>query len=193
MATSLAHYERELFDRLGDKMGAVGSPWSRETAAEVARLRDEWESTCRSMEVLRKAGRRLEDTVSKIENRAKGNAIQVMVSTEGKPIHGINQGDGNWTRQVGGLMSDATVQNIMRSLVSITVASDRESIAKEEEKKKEKKKHARGRVGRMAKEGRDSSDSRSGDSTFEDLYGEGHTLECESPTGSIGSLQRDRE
>jgi hypothetical protein len=69
--------------------------------------------------------------------------------------------------------------------VSMTVASGGKDVTKEEE---EECTGASG--GRIAEGGRDNSDSRSGDSAFEDLYGEGRVLECESPTGTLGSRQR---
>lgn len=174
MANRLACHEKALFTRLASMV--KGSGMADGSAGEIARLREEWESTHRQMEILSKAGRKLEETVSVIRNHATGNAIQVMVSVDGKPIHGTNEGTGEWTRQVGGYMSNETVQEIMRGMVQMTVATregEKASVSKKAEVKK---------AARMDGESEESGE----DSKFEDLYGEGFTLECESPTAAGG-------
>jgi hypothetical protein len=181
VAMSLASYEKELFNRLAGKMRGLGS--STGEAMEIARLRDEWESTHRSMEIVSKAGKKLEETVSVIENRAKGdNAIQLMVSADGQAIHGINQGEGEWARQVGGRMSNETVQEIMRSLVSITVATSGKGTGGGEGKAEQQE----------GAEKQEKADTGIEDSKFDDLYGKGQSLERESPTStaSIGKVRR---
>jgi regulator of replication initiation timing len=174
MASKLASHEKNLFNRLAKAM--TGSGTSARDEAEIARLRSEWESTRTQMEILTKAGRKLEETVSVIQNRATGNAIQVMVSADGKPIHGTNEGTGEWTRQVGGYMSNETIQQVMRDMLKMALATSEVEKAKASEKK--------------AIAGKDRDEESSEDSKFEDLYGEGFTLACESPTGSTTTERR---
>jgi hypothetical protein len=174
MATKLASHEKNLFNRLAKAM--TGSGTSARDEAEIARLRSEWESTRTQMEILTKAGRKLEETVSVIQNRATGNAIQLMVSANGKPIHGTNEGTGEWTSQAGGYMSNETIQQVMRDMLKMTLATCEVEKAKASEKK--------------AIAGKDRDEESSEDSKFEDLYGEGFTLACESPTESTTTERR---
>jgi hypothetical protein len=56
--------------------------------------------------------------MSTIENQAEGDAIQFMVSTNGKTICGKNCGSGWRTRQVGGYMSDVSLQQLSQNILS---------------------------------------------------------------------------
>lgn len=122
MVYKLATHEKLLFSRLSDAMmgSAAASP---SNGAEIARLRSEWESTHKQMDILSKAEVKLKETVSVINNRATGNAIQVMVSVDGKPLHGTNEGTGEWTRQVGGYMSNESLQQVMKGMLQMTLAT----------------------------------------------------------------------
>ncbi|KAG4429983.1 hypothetical protein IFR05_014533 [Cadophora sp. M221] len=168
MANKLASHEKSLFNQLVEAM--TGSGTSTRDEVEFARLRREWESTRSQMEILTKAGRKLEETVSVFQNRATGNAIQVMFSADARPMRGTNEGTGEWTRQAGGHMSNETIQQVMRDMVKMTWASCEVEKAKRTEKK--------------ATAGKDGDEESSEDSHYELLYGEGHNLTCESPTGS---------
>lgn len=117
MAAKLAGHEKLLFGRLADKMNSVGT--SAADLTDFARLRDEWESTRQSMDILSAAGKHLEKNTSIIENHATGDAVQIMVSTNGKTLHGTNRGLGWRSRQVGGYLSDQTVRQISRDMSSI--------------------------------------------------------------------------
>lgn len=114
MAAKLASHEKQLFDRLVDKMN--GSSSSQAAAADIARLREEWESARQSMDLISSASSQLEKSVSVIENHATGDAIQFMVSTKGKILHGTNRGLGWRTRQVGGYLDDETVKQISQDM-----------------------------------------------------------------------------
>ena len=68
--------------------------------------------------------------MSTIENYAVGDAVQIMVSTNGKNIHGKNRGIGPRIWQVGGYITDASLQKLSRGIVentTINVSSGRES------------------------------------------------------------------
>ncbi|EHK27036.1 uncharacterized protein TRIVIDRAFT_211341 [Trichoderma virens Gv29-8] len=119
MAAKLREHERLLFSRLTEKMKASSS--TPEEAADIARLRDEWESTFESMNILSKAGSYFEKETSVIENHATGDAHQVMVTTDEKTLHGTNRGLGWRSRQIGGRMNDETVRQISRDMVTVTI------------------------------------------------------------------------
>lgn len=56
--------------------------------------------------------------MSTIENIAEGDAIQIMISTNGKMICGKNCGRGWRTRQIGGYMSDVLLQQLSQDILS---------------------------------------------------------------------------
>ena len=58
------------------------------------------------------------ETMSTIENYAGGDAIQFMVSTNGKIIYGKNRGLGWRTRQVGGYVSDTSLRQLSQDILS---------------------------------------------------------------------------
>lgn len=62
------------------------------------------------------------NNISTIHNEAHGDAIQFIVSTNGIPIKGKNKTSGSITRQVGGHLSDDTLQGLARDLASIFVS-----------------------------------------------------------------------
>ena len=118
-ATKLQNYEKELFGRLIEKMKETSV--SSGDVAELATLREEWESTRESMNFLSVAGDRFEHAASTIKNHATGDAMQIMVSTNGKTLFGTNEGFGWRSRQIGGHMDDETVRQISKDMVSINI------------------------------------------------------------------------
>ena len=109
-AAKLEGHMKDLIDRMVKKSSAVST--SEEDKADLARLRDEWDTTRRCMDICSKANIHLKENISKIENYATGDAVQFMVSTTGKTLHGKNQGLGWRTRQFGGYIDGATLQKI---------------------------------------------------------------------------------
>lgn len=116
-AKRLQGYEGKLFARLLDKLSSVIA--SDQDRADLARLRDEWEATRHSIEICDRASEHLKDNVSTIDNYAVGDAVQFMVSTNGKTIHGTNRGLGWRTRQVGGHIGEEALKEIAQSLTSL--------------------------------------------------------------------------
>ncbi|KAI4285289.1 MAG: hypothetical protein L6R38_000771 [Xanthoria sp. 2 TBL-2021] len=112
-------YEKQLFVQLMDRSKIANI--SEEERADIARLRDELAATRQGMDICSRAHENLKDNVSTIENYATGDAVQFMVSTSEKTIHGKNRGLGWRTRQGGGHISDDSFQQIARSLASITI------------------------------------------------------------------------
>lgn len=115
----LEGHESQLFDRLMDR--SKTAKVSEEERADIARLRAELTATRQGMDICSRAHEHLKENVSTIDNYATGDAVQFMVSTSEKTIHGKNQGLGWRTRQVGGHISDDSLQQIARSLASITI------------------------------------------------------------------------
>ena len=63
-----------------------------------------------------RANRVSERNISVIENYATGDAVQIMVSNNGKTIRGQNRGMCWRTRQVGGYLSDATIVRLLEDI-----------------------------------------------------------------------------
>lgn len=112
-----ARREEELFNTLAERMAATNDP--RETAGSIAQIRDEWMLARKSMVALTTALRYLEQHAGVVENFATGDAVQFMVSTQGKVLHGRNRGLGWRARQVGGYMEDETVRELSRNFNSL--------------------------------------------------------------------------
>jgi hypothetical protein len=109
---------KDLMDRLLTKSKTAKS---EEEFADLARLRDEWETTRQCMDICSRADNHLRENVTTIDNYATGDAVQFMVSTSGKVIHGKNRGLGWRSRQVGGYLSDVSVQQLSRDMTGINL------------------------------------------------------------------------
>ena len=117
-AVKLESHMKDLIDRLVTKSKAATT--SVEELADLARLREEWDTARQCMDICSKADIHLKENISVIDNYATGDAVQFMVSTDGKTIQGRNRGLGWRTRQVGGHLSDVTLQKLSRDFSSIT-------------------------------------------------------------------------
>ncbi|XMA19906.1 hypothetical protein WAI453_012697 [Rhynchosporium graminicola] len=95
-----------------------------EDLADLLRLQEEWETACQSKEICSQAEIHLKRNNSVIDNYATGDAVQFMVSTDGNILHGTNRGLGWRTRQVGGHISDVSVQQLSRDMSSIRRGHD---------------------------------------------------------------------
>lgn len=103
----LERHMEGLIDRLKKKMP------SEEGVAELAMLQDEWESARRGIEICSSADK----NISVIDNFSTGDdSVQFLVSTQGKTIHGKNRGFGLRAKQVGGHLSDDSLQQISRDI-----------------------------------------------------------------------------
>jgi hypothetical protein len=118
-ATKLEKHMQDLLDRMLTKSRAAMT--SEEEYADLARLKDEWETARQCMNICSKANNHLRENITNIENEGTGDTLQFMVSTDGKVIHGKNRGLGWRNRQVGGQLSDASVQQISRDMTSIYI------------------------------------------------------------------------
>jgi hypothetical protein len=176
-SAKLDRHMKELIDRLVTESKAGTS--SKEHLADIARLREEWETTHQCMEICSRAGTYLKETTSIIDNYAMGDAVQIMVSTDGKTLHGSNRGLGWRTRQVGGHLSDATVQQISRDFTTINIQNaggDSPSQPSQPD---------------TTEPVRDGEDKIAPGSTFKERYGPGFKLTSETsaamPTTTAGA------
>jgi hypothetical protein len=117
-AVKLEGYMKDLIDRMVIKSKTAMT--SEEELADLIRLREEWETARQCVNICSKADIHLKENISTIDNYATGDAIQFMISTDGKTIHGKNRGLGWRTRQVGGHLSDASLQQLSRDMSSIS-------------------------------------------------------------------------
>ena len=120
-AAKLENHLKILMERIMTKSKTVTT--TEEDIEDLRRLQEEWETTRQCMHICSKAGTRLDENSSTIENYATGDAIQFMVSTNEKVIHGKNRGLGWRTRQVGGHLSDASLQQPSKDMAKITFGS----------------------------------------------------------------------
>lgn len=116
-AAKLENHMKDLMDRMVAKSKSAMT--SEDDIADLARLREAWETTRQCMHICSTADDHLDKNVSVIENYAIGDAVQFMVSTNGKTLRGKNQGHGWRTRQVGGHLNDETVVQISRDMSGI--------------------------------------------------------------------------
>ncbi|KAF9250404.1 hypothetical protein LCP9604111_3306 [Penicillium roqueforti] len=125
-ANKLEKHMRAIMDRLVAKSRTAIS--SDEDAQDLSRLRDEWETTRQCLEICSRADDHLKENVSIIENHGTGDALQFMVSANGQILHGKNRGLGWRSRQVGGYMSNESIQQLSRDLTAIHSSRPRDEV-----------------------------------------------------------------
>ncbi len=113
-AARLERHMKDIVGRLVVKSKTAMT--SEDEVADLARLQEERETIHQCMDICSKADNHLKESVSTIDNYATGDAIQFMVSTNGRIIHGKNRGLGWRTRQVGGYLSDTAVVSLSRDM-----------------------------------------------------------------------------
>ncbi|PYH49495.1 uncharacterized protein BP01DRAFT_420440 [Aspergillus saccharolyticus JOP 1030-1] len=111
----LEKHMQDVMDRLVAKSRTTVSD---EDAQDLSRLRDEWEAARQCLDICTRADSHFKETVSVIENHGTGDALQFMVSANGKVLHGKNRGLGWRNRQVGGYMSNESIQQLSRDLTA---------------------------------------------------------------------------
>jgi hypothetical protein len=130
-AAKLEMFMKDRIDRMVAKSRSAMT--SEEEIEDLVRLREEWETTLKSRDICAIADMHLQQSVSTIDNYATGDAIQFLVSTDGNVFHGKNRGYGVRTRQVGGHLSDASVQRLSRDMAYTGIANteDADSLSRE--------------------------------------------------------------
>lgn len=117
--------EAHMHELLGRLINKASTATSKDDLADVERLRDEWRTARQCIDVCAKASVHLKERKSTIDNYATGDAFQVMVSTDGTIIEGRNRGLGRISHQVGGHLSDASLQRISADMFSISLGNER--------------------------------------------------------------------
>ncbi|KAL4781665.1 hypothetical protein BJX76DRAFT_10180 [Aspergillus varians] len=117
-SAKLEKHMQSLIDRLLSK-SASGST-SEEDLTDLARLRDEWETTRQCLEICSRADNHYKESITTVDNYATGDAVQFMVSTDGQVIHGRNRGLGWRSRQVGGHLNDTSLQQLSKDFTTIS-------------------------------------------------------------------------
>jgi hypothetical protein len=117
VATSakLEGHMRNLMDRMIKK--SQSSMTSSDDLVDLSRLRDEWETTRQCIDICSKADTQLK--VTTVDNYATGDSVQFMVSSNGQVFHGKNRGLGWRNRQVGGHLSDESIQQLSRDMTNV--------------------------------------------------------------------------
>jgi hypothetical protein len=122
----LEKHMQEVMERLLAKSKKAVS--SEEESRDLERLRDEWETARQCLNICSKADDHWKEKVSVIENHGSGDALQFMVSANGKVLHGKNRATGWRTRQVGGYMSDESIQQLSRDIVTFNLSHLRPEV-----------------------------------------------------------------
>jgi hypothetical protein len=133
----LERHMHDLMDRLVSKSSSVTA--SQEDREDLARLREEWDTTRQCRDICAKADVHLKQNISVIDNYGTGDVVQFMVSTNDQILHGTNRGHGWRTRQVGGHLSDASVQQLSRDMAGTVITPLRgtaPSVSKDEVEQK---------------------------------------------------------
>ncbi|PCG99277.1 Hypothetical protein PENO1_050510 [Penicillium occitanis (nom. inval.)] len=100
-ATKLEGHLKHLIDRLLTK--SKSATCSEEELMDLIRLQDEWEAARQCMGIW--------------------DTYQLMISTDGKNIHGKNEGNGTVIKQMGGHMSDAAAMQISQDTICLSGAT----------------------------------------------------------------------
>lgn len=123
----LERHMKELTDRIVTKSKARLP--SEEDANDLERLHEQWEAARQCIGYCATVQTHLKENVSTIDNYGTGDNIQFLVSTGGQTIRGRNRGMGWRNRQVGGHLSDESVQQLSRDLSAIALHNPKSDSA----------------------------------------------------------------
>lgn len=95
---------------------------TQEDIRSLAKLREEWTSTRKCRDICSQAEQNLKENVSVIDNHATGHeAVQFLVSNSQKTIHGKNRGYGDYIKQLGGHLSDQSIQKVSGDFLQMSI------------------------------------------------------------------------
>lgn len=113
---NLEKHHNRVAERLGTSPTATVSAQDQ---ASLDTLRSEAKTLRRCLEFCSDVDAYLESQMSNIENHVEGDdTIQLMVSTNGKPLKGKNRGIGQRLKQAGGHLDDASLQQVSKDFKS---------------------------------------------------------------------------
>lgn len=122
-AARLEQRMQDIVDRMIDQSASSGT--SEERRKYLSRLREDWRTAHQCRKICYQADKHLADNISMIDNYATGDAIQFMISTNGKTLHGKNRGLGRIARQIGGHLSDESLQKLSHDILHAQIGSER--------------------------------------------------------------------
>lgn len=122
MEQTAARLEIHMQDILDRMMCNSSATMTQEDTRDLARLREEWNSARKCREICFQADQHLKENVSVIDNHATGNeAVQFLVSNSQKTIHGKNRGYGDHIKQLGGHLSDQSIQKVSGDFLQMSI------------------------------------------------------------------------
>ncbi|KAL5374889.1 hypothetical protein PMIN06_012165 [Paraphaeosphaeria minitans] len=121
MEQTTARLERHMQEIL-DQMITKSAGTTKEDAEYLARLREEWSTARQCRDICSKADQHLQENISIIDNHATGDeAVQFLVSNSQKTIHGKNRGYGDYIKQLGGHLSDQSIQKVSGDFLQMSI------------------------------------------------------------------------
>ena len=171
-ALKLQGFEKHLFNRsmAKSRTGFV----SEEDREDYQKVHNAGEAVRTMLNIYSRADDHMKTGITVVDNYSTGDAVQLIVSTSSKTIHGRNQGMGWRTRQIAGHLSDESIQEIVRNLVNVTIVNPGGDASS-----------AHGES--LSVPGVEVA--REQESKFKEQYGEGFQL-TSKPTGSPGPSAR---
>ncbi|KAJ4992430.1 hypothetical protein SVAN01_02139 [Stagonosporopsis vannaccii] len=122
MAQTAARLESHMQETLDRLLSNSGATMTQEDTTYLARLREEWATARKCRDICALADQNLKENISIIDNHATGNkAVQFLVSNSQKTIHGKNRGYGDHIKQLGGHLSDESIQKVSGDFVQMLV------------------------------------------------------------------------
>jgi hypothetical protein len=106
----LESHMQNIFDHILSKSDAS---ITQDEIKTLGRLREELATAQQCRDICNKVDQHLKDDASVIDNHATGDdAVQFLVSNSQKTIHGKNRGFGDHIKQLGGHLSDESIQKV---------------------------------------------------------------------------------
>ncbi|KAJ6194091.1 hypothetical protein J3E72DRAFT_404487 [Bipolaris maydis] len=114
MEQTTAKLETHMQNILDQIMASLSVTITQEDIRSLAKLREEWTST----HICSQAEQNLKENVSVIDNHATGHeAVQFLT------IHGKNRGYGDYIKQLGGHLSDQSIQKVSGDFLQMSIQS----------------------------------------------------------------------
>ncbi|KAJ4310817.1 hypothetical protein N0V94_008254 [Neodidymelliopsis sp. IMI 364377] len=128
-AARLENHMQDILDRMMSKSSATMTP---EDSRYLARLREELATARKCRDICVQADHHLKENISVIDNHATGNkAVQLLVSNSQKTIHGKNRGYGDHIKQLGGHLSDQSIQKVSGDFVKMVIQRSEDALSED--------------------------------------------------------------
>ena len=122
MEQTTARLERHMQDIVDRIMSKSMTTMTQDDANYFARLREDWTTARQCRDILSEADHRLKENISVIDNHATGDeTVQLLVSNSQKTIHGKNRGYGFQIKQLGGHLSDESIQKVSGDFLQMSL------------------------------------------------------------------------